>query len=110
MIRVERCGVLGLCVCCVFVVVCCVFFFFFLMIRRPPRSTQSGSSAASDVYKGQVHGKVSAIRVGDQSRAGHVVVPSPVPHNVVEVVLQRRVRTREIVVAFLHVVVSASPS
>ena len=23
----------------------------FLMIRRPPRSTQSGSSAASDVYK-----------------------------------------------------------
>ena len=27
--------------------------FFFLMIRRPPRSTQSGSSAASDVYKRQ---------------------------------------------------------
>ena len=29
--------------------------FFFLMIRRPPRSTQSRSSAASDVYKRQVH-------------------------------------------------------
>ncbi len=29
--------------------------FFFLMIRRPPRSTQSGSSAASDVYKGRDH-------------------------------------------------------
>ena len=28
---------------------------FFLMIRRPPRSTQSRSSAASDVYKRQVH-------------------------------------------------------
>ena len=26
---------------------------FFLMIRRPPRPTQSGSSAASDVYKRQ---------------------------------------------------------
>eukprot|EP01015_Nassula_variabilis_P016289 TRINITY_DN2485_c0_g2_i2.p1 TRINITY_DN2485_c0_g2~~TRINITY_DN2485_c0_g2_i2.p1 ORF type:complete len:141 (-),score=69.99 TRINITY_DN2485_c0_g2_i2:40-462(-) len=26
------------------------------MIRRPPRSTQSRSSAASDVYKRQVHG------------------------------------------------------
>eukprot|EP00657_Telonema_sp_P-1_P008139 TRINITY_DN2878_c0_g1_i1.p1 TRINITY_DN2878_c0_g1~~TRINITY_DN2878_c0_g1_i1.p1 ORF type:complete len:100 (-),score=50.54 TRINITY_DN2878_c0_g1_i1:123-422(-) len=29
--------------------------FFFLMIRRPPRSTQSRSSAASDVYKRQLH-------------------------------------------------------
>ena len=28
--------------------------FFFLMKRRPPRSTQSGSSAASDVYKRQM--------------------------------------------------------
>ena len=28
--------------------------FFFLMIRRPTRSTQSESSAASDVYKGQI--------------------------------------------------------
>src|SRR5450756_3259205 len=27
------------------------------MIRRPPRSTQSRSSAASDVYKRQVHKK-----------------------------------------------------
>eukprot|EP01015_Nassula_variabilis_P010216 TRINITY_DN1815_c0_g1_i12.p7 TRINITY_DN1815_c0_g1~~TRINITY_DN1815_c0_g1_i12.p7 ORF type:complete len:100 (-),score=25.59 TRINITY_DN1815_c0_g1_i12:412-711(-) len=32
--------------------------FFFLMIRRPPRSTQSRSSAASDVYKRQVHGEL----------------------------------------------------
>src|SRR5660397_292239 len=31
-------------------------FFFFLMIRRPPRSTPLYSSAASDVYKRQVHG------------------------------------------------------
>eukprot|EP00825_Cyclidium_porcatum_P051083 TRINITY_DN9280_c0_g1_i2.p2 TRINITY_DN9280_c0_g1~~TRINITY_DN9280_c0_g1_i2.p2 ORF type:complete len:178 (-),score=3.51 TRINITY_DN9280_c0_g1_i2:684-1217(-) len=30
--------------------------FFFLMIRRPPRSTHCISSAASDVYKRQVHG------------------------------------------------------
>ena len=30
-----------------------LFFVFFLKIRRPPRSTQSGSSAASDVYKRQ---------------------------------------------------------
>ena len=30
-------------------------FFFFLMIRRPPRSTLDRSSAASDVYKRQVH-------------------------------------------------------
>ncbi len=28
--------------------------FFFVMIRRPPRSTQGGSSAASDVYRGQL--------------------------------------------------------
>ena len=28
------------------------------MIRRPPRSTQSRSSAASDVYKRQIHTKV----------------------------------------------------
>eukprot|EP00828_Plagiopyla_frontata_P015445 TRINITY_DN20040_c0_g1_i1.p1 TRINITY_DN20040_c0_g1~~TRINITY_DN20040_c0_g1_i1.p1 ORF type:complete len:129 (+),score=25.00 TRINITY_DN20040_c0_g1_i1:2-388(+) len=31
-------------------------FLLFLMIRRPPRSTLSSSSAASDVYKRQVHG------------------------------------------------------
>ncbi len=30
--------------------------FFFLMIRLPPRSTQSRSSAASDVYRGQIVG------------------------------------------------------
>src|SRR5450756_2202100 len=29
------------------------------MIRRPPRSTQSRSSAASDVYKRQVHGRLA---------------------------------------------------
>ena len=33
---------------------------FFLMIRRPPRSTLDRSSAASDVYKRQDHGLVSA--------------------------------------------------
>eukprot|EP00831_Metopus_contortus_P026086 TRINITY_DN22287_c0_g1_i6.p3 TRINITY_DN22287_c0_g1~~TRINITY_DN22287_c0_g1_i6.p3 ORF type:complete len:102 (-),score=19.24 TRINITY_DN22287_c0_g1_i6:155-460(-) len=33
--------------------------FFFLMIRRPPRSTQGVSSAASDVYKRQVHGELN---------------------------------------------------
>eukprot|EP01015_Nassula_variabilis_P024847 TRINITY_DN4789_c0_g1_i16.p2 TRINITY_DN4789_c0_g1~~TRINITY_DN4789_c0_g1_i16.p2 ORF type:complete len:115 (+),score=73.47 TRINITY_DN4789_c0_g1_i16:1-345(+) len=33
-------------------------YFFLLRIRRPPRSTQSRSSAASDVYKRQVHGDV----------------------------------------------------
>ena len=46
-----------------------VFFFFFLMIRRPPRSTLDRSSAASDVYKRQVHGDGAcervAILVGD---------------------------------------------
>eukprot|EP01015_Nassula_variabilis_P026482 TRINITY_DN5298_c0_g4_i2.p1 TRINITY_DN5298_c0_g4~~TRINITY_DN5298_c0_g4_i2.p1 ORF type:complete len:232 (+),score=67.93 TRINITY_DN5298_c0_g4_i2:21-716(+) len=31
------------------------------MIRRPPRSTQSRSSAASDVYKRQVHGEEAQI-------------------------------------------------
>eukprot|EP00831_Metopus_contortus_P030870 TRINITY_DN25261_c0_g1_i3.p2 TRINITY_DN25261_c0_g1~~TRINITY_DN25261_c0_g1_i3.p2 ORF type:complete len:109 (+),score=24.06 TRINITY_DN25261_c0_g1_i3:102-428(+) len=29
------------------------------MIRRPPRSTQGVSSAASDVYKRQVHGSIN---------------------------------------------------
>eukprot|EP00831_Metopus_contortus_P024505 TRINITY_DN21358_c0_g2_i1.p1 TRINITY_DN21358_c0_g2~~TRINITY_DN21358_c0_g2_i1.p1 ORF type:complete len:117 (-),score=21.19 TRINITY_DN21358_c0_g2_i1:123-473(-) len=32
------------------------------MIRRPPRSTQGVSSAASDVYKRQVHGQDSNFR------------------------------------------------
>src|SRR5664280_3439363 len=31
------------------------------MIRRPPRSTLSSSSAASDVYKRQVHGRLFEI-------------------------------------------------
>src|SRR5659263_777539 len=31
------------------------------MIRRPPRSTQSRSSAASDVYKRQVHESLDAV-------------------------------------------------
>ncbi len=35
-------------------------FVFFLMIRRPPRSTQSRSSAASDVYQGQLLGLLFA--------------------------------------------------
>ena len=34
--------------------------FFFLMIRRPPRSTRSRSSAASDVYKGQIINRPNA--------------------------------------------------
>eukprot|EP01016_Furgasonia_blochmanni_P021576 TRINITY_DN237_c0_g1_i1.p1 TRINITY_DN237_c0_g1~~TRINITY_DN237_c0_g1_i1.p1 ORF type:complete len:495 (+),score=203.12 TRINITY_DN237_c0_g1_i1:29-1513(+) len=33
------------------------------MIRRPPRSTQSRSSAASDVYKRQVHGDKQKTRI-----------------------------------------------
>src|SRR5665809_88106 len=32
------------------------------MIRRPPRSTQSGSSAASDVYKRQVMQRIAGER------------------------------------------------
>eukprot|EP00828_Plagiopyla_frontata_P042682 TRINITY_DN6438_c0_g1_i4.p3 TRINITY_DN6438_c0_g1~~TRINITY_DN6438_c0_g1_i4.p3 ORF type:complete len:119 (-),score=31.79 TRINITY_DN6438_c0_g1_i4:3-359(-) len=36
----------------------CVRSVFFSKIRRPPRSTLSSSSAASDVYKRQVHGSV----------------------------------------------------
>ena len=51
----------SLCACA-----CCLLFVF-LMIRRPPRSTQSRSSAASDVYKRQVH----------QSRAHHHFRPDP---------------------------------
>src|SRR5450756_3068555 len=31
------------------------------MIRRPPRSTQSRSSAASDVYKRQLHQRTDAL-------------------------------------------------
>eukprot|EP00825_Cyclidium_porcatum_P035672 TRINITY_DN3743_c0_g1_i2.p1 TRINITY_DN3743_c0_g1~~TRINITY_DN3743_c0_g1_i2.p1 ORF type:complete len:117 (-),score=32.17 TRINITY_DN3743_c0_g1_i2:253-603(-) len=41
-------------------------FFFFLMIRRPPRSTHCISSAASDVYKRQVHGQGKKTRGIDQ--------------------------------------------
>eukprot|EP00825_Cyclidium_porcatum_P004056 TRINITY_DN11885_c0_g1_i1.p4 TRINITY_DN11885_c0_g1~~TRINITY_DN11885_c0_g1_i1.p4 ORF type:complete len:137 (-),score=24.81 TRINITY_DN11885_c0_g1_i1:660-1070(-) len=37
-------------------IISCQGLFFFLMIRRPPRSTHCISSAASDVYKRQVHG------------------------------------------------------
>src|SRR5678809_1190442 len=39
----------------------------FLMIRRPPRSTLDRSSAASDVYKRQPHGKGDAVPVEDLS-------------------------------------------
>ena len=34
---------------------------FFLMIRRPPRSTQGRSSAASDVYKRQIHARTKPV-------------------------------------------------
>eukprot|EP00825_Cyclidium_porcatum_P017297 TRINITY_DN2003_c0_g1_i1.p2 TRINITY_DN2003_c0_g1~~TRINITY_DN2003_c0_g1_i1.p2 ORF type:complete len:163 (+),score=7.42 TRINITY_DN2003_c0_g1_i1:62-550(+) len=37
--------------------------FFFLMIRRPPRSTHCISSAASDVYKRQVHGEMGFLHI-----------------------------------------------
>ncbi len=40
-----------------------VFVFFFLMLRRPPRSTPLYSSAASDVYKGEVSVSVSVLSV-----------------------------------------------
>src|SRR5450756_2729029 len=36
------------------------------MIRRPPRSTQSRSSAASDVYKRQIHDRAT----GQDRRSG----------------------------------------
>ena len=41
------------------------FFVVFLMIRRPPRSTLDRSSAASDVYKRQLQGKVCNYRCLD---------------------------------------------
>eukprot|EP00831_Metopus_contortus_P019682 TRINITY_DN18561_c0_g1_i3.p1 TRINITY_DN18561_c0_g1~~TRINITY_DN18561_c0_g1_i3.p1 ORF type:complete len:355 (-),score=101.80 TRINITY_DN18561_c0_g1_i3:50-1114(-) len=44
--------------------------FFFLMIRRPPRSTQGVSSAASDVYKRQVHGTAEAARAPPKELIG----------------------------------------
>src|SRR5660398_322242 len=40
---------------------CLLYLFFFLMIRRPPRSTPLYSSAASDVYKRQVHGDPTGV-------------------------------------------------
>ena len=43
----------------------CVSFFFFLMIRRPPRSTLDRSSAASDVYKRQVHQDLPEALIND---------------------------------------------
>ena len=42
-----------ICLCPVLIRICILFCF--LMIRRPPRSTLDRSSAASDVYKRQVH-------------------------------------------------------
>eukprot|EP01017_Pseudomicrothorax_dubius_P037678 TRINITY_DN5553_c0_g2_i1.p1 TRINITY_DN5553_c0_g2~~TRINITY_DN5553_c0_g2_i1.p1 ORF type:complete len:108 (+),score=14.72 TRINITY_DN5553_c0_g2_i1:1-324(+) len=44
------------------------------MIRRPPRSTQSRSSAASDVYKRQVHGELLQAAV-QQSEYHTVALP-----------------------------------
>ena len=41
-----------------------VLHFFFLMIPRPPRSTRSRSSAASDVYKRQPHGRAVGCAYG----------------------------------------------
>ena len=46
------------------------------MIRRPPRSTPLYSSAASDVYKRQMPGKVVdlKVKVGDKVSKGDPVV------------------------------------
>src|SRR5450756_2420233 len=44
------------------------------MIRRPPRSTQSRSSAASDVYKRQVHAQWRRRRSRSRQGAGSVAV------------------------------------
>src|SRR5680860_288652 len=43
------------------------------MIRRPPRSTQSRSSAASDVYKRQLHDRVERDRFPRPRQRGAVV-------------------------------------
>eukprot|EP00831_Metopus_contortus_P017032 TRINITY_DN17171_c0_g1_i5.p2 TRINITY_DN17171_c0_g1~~TRINITY_DN17171_c0_g1_i5.p2 ORF type:complete len:104 (+),score=22.49 TRINITY_DN17171_c0_g1_i5:130-441(+) len=42
------------------------------MIRRPPRSTQGVSSAASDVYKRQVHGVLNAIIDYEKQNKGRI--------------------------------------
>ena len=47
----------------------CFSLFFFLMIRRPPRSPLDPSSAASDVYKRQVHDVLPRVRAGSPDSA-----------------------------------------
>src|SRR5664279_1096048 len=47
------------------------------MIRRPPRSTLSSSSAASDVYKRQVHLQRNALHHAGQQRSGRGQAPAP---------------------------------
>src|SRR5450756_85703 len=44
------------------------------MIRRPPRSTQSRSSAASDVYKRQVHEELEGFAFGVVGEQGQGMV------------------------------------
>src|SRR5450756_2712859 len=57
------------------------------MIRRPPRSTQSRSSAASDVYKRQVHDHVvNSLRAQDR----HAGQCPPVAVGELHVVLSMR--------------------
>ncbi len=58
------------------------------MVRRPPRSTRSGSSAASDVYKGQVlellerglHAVQEAVQVGKEDRDLIAAAAGPYTH------------------------------
>ncbi len=60
--------------------------FIFLKIGRPPGSTQGGSSAASEVYKGQVgDGRFFFPSYGDRARrrrsAGPVCISNPDQHH-----------------------------
>src|SRR5450756_2859480 len=48
------------------------------MIRRPPRSTQSRSSAASDVYKRQVHCRGAAVGVLQQPAQRQAETPGEI--------------------------------
>src|SRR5450756_3140044 len=66
------------------------------MIRRPPRSTQSRSSAASDVYKRQLHDRTAGrqhrprreLRPDDQRRASGVLPRHPADGNAAEYILE----------------------
>src|SRR5674536_399924 len=56
------------------------------MIRRPPRSTLSSSSAASDVYKRQVHTEVGHRCIGARVNGRLVPLESPLDNgDVVEI-------------------------